>query len=410
MNANISLKDLINKIWFGLLAIYILASYLAQDVLLPSKFNTIALYVFLAFSLFAIICSGKIKLTPILGWELICLALALVAMIYSPSFSVTSGTFYMMIVNLVLVFIFTQMQWNKKRFDMVMKTFVLSSFVLMLALTLTGNLKDSSESGRLGEDLAGNANKLATMLMVSAIYALWLIISSQSKRTKVFAFISLLITYFGMFLSGGRKYIILPIIFAYVLLLNKTDNKKRTHIIKNTIIIAAMLLGLYLLIMKVPFFYEIIGNRFESFFALFGGDKAIDGSTLKRKEMIEAAIKQWPKSPILGHGFDSFKYYNKTSVTGQFYYSHNNFLELLYNQGLLGFVSYYWFYVYLFSKASKYKATSLRKGFVLATVITTLAFEIVDVTYSITPVQFMLCFAFILVDPFLNSEKRGFDC
>lgn len=404
MSRVINLKTIPEKLWFALLIIYIASGYFAQDLLMPSIINSVVLYVFLAYSLVAILCSGKLKLTPILWWELACLAVSFIAMIYSPSFSIFGGTYYALIVNFVLVFILTQMPWNEQRFEMIMKVFMLSAAGLIIVLALTGNLEDTSDSGRLGQELTGNANILATMLMVGAIYAFWLLVSSSSTSTKLFSFISVLIVYFGIFLSGGRKYVIIPIVFLYVLLLYKTDTNGKRHLIFNSLLVVAICVLLYQLIMKVPFIYDAIGYRFDGFFALFDDSKDVDGSTEVRMKMIEAALKKWPDRPLFGHGFDSFKYYNASSVTGHEYYSHNNFVELLYNQGIVGFLTYYSFYVYLLYSALKAKGTSLYKGFVVGVVFAWLVIEYGYVTYSVTPMQFMLFFAFYSLQ---NQIYRG---
>lgn len=400
-------RTTVANIWFGLLMIYLVTSYFAQDVLLPAAVNSIVLYVFLAFSAFAVICQGKIKLYNILPWGLLFLAFSFVAMLYSPEFSILSGTYYSMIVNFILVFILSQMPWDSKRFDMIMKTFAWVSAALIIVLAMTGNLVDDSADGRLGTELFGNANTLAMMLMVGAIYAVWVVISSEKISTKITYFVLLAVIYIGMFLSGGRKFVVLPIIFLFVLLLNKADKKGRSHLIRNTVITAVAVVALYLLIMKVPMFYDIIGVRFEEFFAVFGiGEQEVDSSTRLRMQMIDAAWNGWLDSPIWGHGFDSFKYYNARSVTGHMYYSHNNFVELLYNQGIIGFVTYYFMYGYVLVKALKRKGRSLSKGFAIAVIVSLLAFEYFGVTYSSISIQIMLFFAYLKIMEATNEQKR----
>ena len=298
-----------------------------------------------------------------------------------------------MIVNFILVFILTQMPLTSARFDSVMITYMLSSVALIIILFLTGNLSD--DSGRLGQTLFGNANIMAIMLMFSAFCAIWIFLSTNRKLWRLASFFSLLVIYFGMFLSGGRKYIVVPVVFAYVLLLSKeTKSGKRRKIIPTTILLAIIAVALFLLIMKVPAFYNTIGYRFEGFFALLTGEGEVDSSTSLRMEMISAGWDKWKSSPILGYGFDSFKYYNLENVTGNFYYSHNNFIELLYNQGIVGFIGYYWFYAYIVISALKKKTDSMNKGFAIGIVASLLLFEYFGITYSATTVQFMLFFAY----------------
>lgn len=386
-------ESLKTKVWFALFAIYIIASYLAQGVILPSLVGSLTLYAFLGFSVIFILFSGSIKLSRILLWEIIFLVLSALSMLYSPEISFFGGTYYAVIVNFILVFILTQMPLTSARFDSVMITYMLSSVALIIILFLTGNLSD--DSGRLGQTLFGNANIMAIMLMFSAFCAIWIFLSTNRKLWRLASFFSLLVIYFGMFLSGGRKYIVVPVVFAYVLLLSKeTKSGKRRKIIPTTILLAIIAVALFLLIMKVPAFYNTIGYRFEGFFALLTGEGEVDSSTSLRMEMISAGWDKWKSSPILGYGFDSFKYYNLENVTGNFYYSHNNFIELLYNQGIVGFIGYYWFYAYIVISALKKKTDSMNKGFAIGIVASLLLFEYFGITYSATTVQFMLFFAY----------------
>ena len=382
----------LDKIWFGLLAIYIIMGYIAQDTLLSSSLSSLSLYVFLAFSVFTVLQKGKVRISSLILWAIAFLFVSFLSTIYSPEFLNFDGAFYSMIVNFVLVFIFTQMPWTQERFRFILSIYVASSFILMIALALTGNLGDTSATGRLGQDLMGNSNILAMMLMVCAIYAIWLLLSSKTRFTKIAYFVALIVIYFGMILSGGRKFVIVPIIFLYIVLLLKSDEKGRKHVLRSTLLFTIILYVFFQIIMNVPFFYESIGQRFEGFFSIFIDGNGVDSSTEKRMIMIEAASQKWIEHPFFGAGFDSFKYYNQAHVTRLLMYSHNNFLELLYNQGLLGFGVYYSFYGYLLAKAIKNRKKSLGCIFTIALIISLLSFEYFGVTYESTPTQIMLFF------------------
>ena len=151
--------------------------------------------------------------------------------------------------------------------------------------------------------------------------------------------------------------------------------------------------------MNVPVFYEIIGSRMESFFAFLNGDVShADGSSKIRSQMIKMGLERWIQSPILGYGFDSFKYYNQ-SVTGHFYYSHNNFVEILYNTGIIGFVLYYWYYAKLCFTAWKgrnYISLSAR-AFSVAMILSMLCFEYGAINYTTTSTMIVLLLSSIML-------------
>lgn len=59
-----------------------------------------------------------------------------------------------------------------------------------------------------------------------------------------------------------------------------------------------------------------------------------DASSFERLDMIQYGLRMWQQSPLWGHGNEAFRVeYGK--------YSHNNYVELLANYGLIGFSFYY---------------------------------------------------------------------
>ena len=153
-------------------------------------------------------------------------------------------------------------------------------------------------------------------------------------------------------------------------------------------------------IMNVPALYDVIGQRMENliYFIETGQKLREGGAEDLRETMIEIGWHAWPESPLLGHGFDSFKYYN-VQVTGRFFYSHNNFIELLYNLGIIGFIVYYWFYIKMIITGwdeRNYKP-QYATYFAIALFISMLFYETGAINYSATTsfIIFYLSFALL---------------
>ncbi len=391
----------LNSVGLFLFCVYIFFSYIANDVLLPSSVGSYTLYLFLGYSfVYTVIVKKKVKLNITIGWLALFMAFSLLSMIYSPEKHVFSGTFYFLIVNTILVLFLSQYTITIETLKKIGWTYSISSAILVVLLIVTGNIIDSSASGRLGQELFGNANIFATIFMMSAIYGIWLLLYSEhTKRKQILLIICLAADYFAMFLSGGRKYIIVPLIFLYVLFFFKQDKYGRKHSIKYTAIIAVFIVLVWYLIMEVPMFYNTIGYRMEGFFALLEGNTtAADSSSVIRERMIEIGFEKWLHSPIYGYGFDSFKYYNQ-AFTGHFYYSHNNFVEMLFNTGIIGFVLYYWYYLYTMMKAWKAKKTVLMpiRALAVALIISTLAYEWGAINYTSIHMMILLCLVNIML-------------
>ena len=85
----------------------------------------------------------------------------------------------------------------------------------------------------------------------------------------------------------------------------------------------------------------------------FTGKGKVDSSTIERKTYIEAGVKQFLKTPILGIGVNNSQYITLME-TNKETYLHNNFVELLACTGIIGFLLYYSVFIYLLCKLFRY--------------------------------------------------------
>lgn len=387
------------KIGIFLFCIYIVIGYLANDIVLPVITNTIFLYLFIGYSAIYTFIKGIFRITTFTVWQIVFTIISIVSLAYSPLEEVFEGQFYFCIVNLVLIYFLSRYKIDERVFVRIAWSYTVGSALLIAVLIRSGNVFDSS--GRLGTDLVGNANILATMLMVSVIYAFWLLVYMKNSLWKKFILIvCVVLIYYGMFLSGGRKYIFIPLIFLYLVLFFKTDKKGRKHLLRNSIIVVALFVLVFYLVMNVPALYDVIGQRLESLiYYIETGHKLREGGAEElRAKMIEIGWNAWSEAPLLGHGFDSFKYYN-VQVTGRFFYSHNNFIEILYNLGIIGFIVYYWFYIKMIITGWKERNSKPQYAtyFAIALFISMLFYETGAINYSATSsfILFYLSFALL---------------
>lgn len=72
-------------------------------------------------------------------------------------------------------------------------------------------------------------------------------------------------------------------------------------------------------------------------------DDATDLGGLTRINMIQRGIEMWLESPIFGFGVDGYRRYSGFRM-----YSHNMFVEILVNFGLIGFICFFYKYVNTF--------------------------------------------------------------
>ncbi len=391
-----------------LMSAYIFMSYNAVDIILSTTLNSIVLYLFLAYGVLYVVInikSGKITVPAYSIWYFAFMTVSMVTMIYSPETSLLSGEFYLMIVAFVLTFFFQIFVRSEHSFVLMCWVYSVSAAILILTLMATGNMIADADN-RLGGDLMGNANTFASMIMVAAMYNIWLMLYQKTKPViKVLLFVMLILDYYALILSAGRKFFVLPIVFLYILLLFKTDKKGQKHIIRYTLFIIALVALVGYLIMEVPVFYETIGYRIELYINGVTGVAEHGASAAIREQMQKMAISKWVERPIFGYGFDSFKHYNVT-VTGHFFYSHCNFTELLYNGGIIYFLSYYFVFGLILKKALHLKKGQQKyRAFAVAIAVCFLVFDYGAVSYSMAIIQIMLAMSLRVLNIHDESTK-----
>ena len=92
----------------------------------------------------------------------------------------------------------------------------------------------------------------------------------------------------------------------------------------------------------------------EAMMGIINHSYMIDASTNTRINMIKYGFEMFKSNPILGVGIGNYAYYGY-HIYGLFaeVYSHNNYIEMLSNIGIVGFISYYFIPVYTCIKLRK---------------------------------------------------------
>lgn len=247
------------------------------------------------------------------------------------------------------------------------------------------------------ETLSGiiNANMQS---VINAFVVSWIILNRKVQKVNWFTIV-LLLSF--IILSGTKKSIIalLIIIGGFTIL------KNPKYLIRNLIGVAALFSLVYVLIMKVPMLYDMIGSRFESMFALFNGG-VTDDSTNTRNRFIELGMEYWALSPIWGNGLNVFGVLWGDETT----YSHNNYVELLCSVGIVGCISYYLFYLFPLLKSLRLylRTANTNVLFALCMIISLLVSDYAMVTYFERIPYIELLFVYVLVDEVRYSNEEQY--
>lgn len=285
--------------------------------------------------------------------------------------------------------------------EIVLKAFYISAIIFLvyvfsvvdMSMIGEGRLTTAVADSDVAEGL--NSNYIAGR-MVIAIYAGYFVFWKIGKSNfflKLFHLLLCLVMIYVILVSGSRTslgLLILPL-FVYFFM------KKGSMLIK-CLGIAIAIGVFYFVVMKVPYFYDIIGERVEDVFDIANGSD--DGNEdVSRLILMQLGLDWFIEKPILGYGINCFRMLSYHSPWfSDYFYAHNNYIELMVDVGIIGLIIYYLSYIMIYSNYRKCHLRNNGVGIVVISLLIVMMFsDMFWVGYYNNMSQFLLCIAFALV-------------
>lgn len=192
--------------------------------------------------------------------------------------------------------------------------------------------------------LTTNANSLGGRMIWCVLSALmfWKVQGRWSVWIRAGILGLTVVACFVVLGTGSRKSLIslLFFLFCWAVSASSSIEGMRAYIFR--FFIVAILLGIMAYMMPLVIDNTIVGKRFDQFFNKGQGSiiSAIEAND--RYDMYLGAFEIFLKHPLFGVGLDNFKahYFRYT-------YSHSDYMESLTNTGLIGFLLYQSYYIFL---------------------------------------------------------------
>ncbi len=227
----------------------------------------------------------------------------------------------------------------------------------------------------------------ATTVIVAFYYLFY------RKRYKLFHISMISISFLFAMSSGSRKALLMICIGVLFLIYKRYGLKK----LYKVVIIVAILLLVFTIIIRLPMF-ELINRRLELAMETLTGEGKGDSSARTRFKMIADGWEIFKERLLIGYGANNYAY-----VTGYWTYAHNNFIEILVDFGLIGFVLYYLAYVFAMNNLLKSKQDA---GKALSAIfLVRLLMEVALVTYYSKQHWILLAF-FLISDRMVHSSEE----
>lgn len=281
-------------------------------------------------------------------------------------------------------------------------TVILCIYLLIFELPKVINTRD-----RLGRTLFENYGTYITYsyyLIISLSYLIWKFVYKKAKKIDYAFFLILLIT---AVLSGTRKSLFCPVIFAVFVLLFKY-HANFFKLLKIAVIGLLCFFAFYFVSLNNEILYKFIGRRLESLVSIVLKDDnqaTVDASLAERKQLQKLAMNAFKEKPLLGWGANNFSVYSEMN-SGPFLYAHNNYLELLSTLGIIGFSLYYGgYFCILYSAYKEMKRSNYQNIFLIFAIsflLMNLISDIQTVSYSRLPYILI----FMLFARYLCFERK----
>ena len=207
-----------------------------------------------------------------------------------------------------------------------------------------------ADSVRVTSDLI-NANSLG----MAAAYSIVIYCHYYStKQSKLWWFPLVLISLVVIAASQSRKAIVIVFLGSFgVFVLNHLNNRKFIFNALKILLFGLVLLLILFIIIRAGFFSSTF-ERMQTMINGFLGRGVVDNSTIERMRLKDLGKELFLSNPIFGVGIDCARYFT-TSLFGKTFYLHDNYIELLADGGIIGFVIYYWIYLEILIKMLKYR-------------------------------------------------------
>ena len=333
-------------------------------------------------------------------WMCGLLILAVLSCFYTVNYSGAVSTIKNMIVVFVVFLIIRNYMTEEDKIIDVISCYAVSVIINMfyVIVSIDDNVIGSDRIGT--EAIEGwNSNTIGIMAAAGALICIYLLIKQKGIINRVFFSVSLIFLIYMFLYTGSRKAIIMFVCCAIIMLFAF----KPKAIFKNLIISILILSVFYGICMKVESVYNVLGVRLEGLVAGVTGEGEVDSSTEKRQEFIDNGVKWIKESPIIGYGLESYRYMNGKE-TGLNTYSHNNFIEIMINWGIVGFVYYYSIYLIVLKKMLKKVKSNLLGVSIFSLLVVNLILHYGMVAYYDLYTNLILCMACAFVS--LNAEKK----
>jgi O-antigen ligase/tetratricopeptide (TPR) repeat protein len=257
-------------------------------------------------------------------------------------------TTYIIFINVSILF---YKQDVEKVFNVV--SYIIAFILLYDAIYILKGFSNNLEEKTLDQNILslmgnhGNKNVMAASLLIKFPFVLWILIKEKTL-SKIIAFFTLLLGVIALFILNTRStYVGLAIIFMMYLsttLVFKRGSDRKSILIQIAYFLIPILVGFFISNTLLENAVQIQGAQTGSYGSVVKrvADINVQSEKGSRLHLWAGAIDYATKHPFMGAGYGNWKLasipYEKEYTNDLFvpYHSHNDFIEMFADLGLIG--------------------------------------------------------------------------
>lgn len=248
-----------------------------------------------------------------------------------------------------------------------------------------------------------NSNTLGMNTAFSVLISVYFMLYDRLKYEYLLSMLALIIT----IVSGSRKaFIIITFgIFLLLLLRRKEMREKRQKQIMQYVLVIIGIVFAIMLLNRINAF-DLLISRMEQIMLFYKGINISFHSLSDRTNLVDLGLRCFRAYPILGVGADCIGLICGPYFGYNYYYTHNNYIELLANGGIIGFLIYYYIYIYIIYNMLKYRDFR-NKEYVICFVllILRLCLDYAYVSYDSRSTYFFISILFLETEKLKQKNK-----
>lgn len=354
-----------------------------------------------------------LKVSKILGIYFVFYILNIASGLYGLTNEYFIGNFAILTSMFMIMLSFPTLLNTKEKINNFMKFIILFGVILSIYSISLTDVSRLMNGIYFAENILleriGNRNDVAMAIGLAFNFSLYFFLHKK-KRINVFI---MLIMFIAILLTGSRKGLLFSVTpffinLIYIFITTKKIKKRFRYIILSIILI----LLVYYALFHIEFMYNNIGFRIENAVrSIVLNQETTESSLNSRGNMIDSGLRYFKEKPLIGYGLENFRvlYGHETGLET---YSHNNFVELLVNNGLIGFISYYLFYILIiinnFNKLKNSKLSDEKdyRAFLISLLISILIIDFTMISYKWYPLYIIFSLSLVTFESHIDYDKQ----